>query len=273
MVARILGSVARQESEHHSERRRAANMQRAEFGAWQAQSRTFGYTQDGTPLEPEATAYRQAVTDVLRGKSIRSIVIEWNKRGLKTTKGNPWRSPRLRRLLVNPRYAGIVVHRGKVMEGVESSWTPLIDKTTHRGLVAYLSDPARVTNTSFERKRIGTGVYRCGLCGGPMKATVPTPPKKWQYQCRDHGHVVRSGQPVDDLVENAVLERLSQPDARLVLNTPDVELGALTVQRAALVETYDQLSTLLVEGVLDGPMARKNAADCVSSSDLAPPSS
>ena len=167
MLARILGSVSRAESEHKGERQRRANVQRAEAGTWQTANRCFGYTMDGTPLEPEATAFRTAVHDVLSGKSIRKIAIEWNAAGLKTTlagqertvngetktNSGQWNSPRVRRLLMRPRYAGLKVHRGKVIgKGV---WTPLIDEDTHRGLVAYLSDPSRVKNTSFERKYIG----------------------------------------------------------------------------------------------------------------------
>ncbi len=65
MIARILGSVARQESEHMSERRVRANVQKAERGEWSTANRCFGFTLDGEPLEPEATAVRKAVADVL----------------------------------------------------------------------------------------------------------------------------------------------------------------------------------------------------------------
>jgi site-specific DNA recombinase len=84
MVARILGSVARQESEHTSERRTRANAQKAASGQWSAARRPFGYTLAGQPLEPEATAIRTAVADVLAGKSIRAVAREWNEQGLQT---------------------------------------------------------------------------------------------------------------------------------------------------------------------------------------------
>ena len=77
----------------------------------------------------------------------------------------------MRRLLVNPRYAGLKVHRGKVTG--KGDWTALIDEDTHRGLVAYLSDPARIICTSFVRKYLGSGVYCCGRCGGLMRAAFP----------------------------------------------------------------------------------------------------
>lgn len=79
MLARILGSVARQESEHKGERQRRANEQRAAAGTWIVRGiRVFGYTRIGEPLEPEASAVRQAAADVLAGTSLRSISIDWN---------------------------------------------------------------------------------------------------------------------------------------------------------------------------------------------------
>lgn len=282
MLATILGGVAVQESEHKGERQRAANVQRAASGRWQTANRAFGYTLDGQPLEPEASAVRKAVRDVLAGKSIQQVSREWNAAGLKTTlagqerkdaNGNvikvldgKWNGPRVRRLLVNPRYAGWRMYRGKVVG--RGDWTPLIDVDTHNGLVAYLSDPSRIKCTSFERKYIGSGLYRCGKCGGLMKAAMPGgktqsggPNRKSRaYVCRDHAHVLRQGEPVDDFVTATILERLSQPDAQVLLAHQGVDLQALQTERKALVATYDELSTLLIEGVLDGPAVRRNAA-------------
>src|SRR6478752_7626054 len=212
MVARILGSVARAEGEHKGERQRRANVQKAAAGKWQTANRTFGYTMSGEPLEPEAAAFRTAVADVLTGKSIRAVAAEWNAAGLKTTLAGTtqkrdgkehlvagtWNSPRVRRLLINPRYAGLKVHRSKVIG--KGDWTALIDEDRHRGLVAYLSDPSRIKNTSFERKYIGVGVYLCGRCGGPMKTGQPHKGRRTRYYvCREHLHLVRVAQPVDDL--------------------------------------------------------------------------
>src|SRR6478672_9051983 len=85
LTARILGSVARAEGEHKGERQRRANAQKAAAGRWQTANRPFGYSMTGEPLEPEATAFRTAVADVLTGKSIRAVAAEWNAQGLKTT--------------------------------------------------------------------------------------------------------------------------------------------------------------------------------------------
>lgn len=74
MLARILGSVNRQESEHKAERQRRANIQRAEAGSWWSSHRVFGYTLDGR-IEPwEAKALRRAAADILAGRSLSSIM-------------------------------------------------------------------------------------------------------------------------------------------------------------------------------------------------------
>jgi len=48
MLTRILGSVARQESEHASERRKRAYVQKAQEGRWQTVNRAFGYPMTGS---------------------------------------------------------------------------------------------------------------------------------------------------------------------------------------------------------------------------------
>ena len=144
-------------------------------------------------MEPEASALRAAVIDVLAGHSVQSIAKRWNAAGLTGTLGRPWNSPGVRRTLINPRYVALKVHRGTVVGPGE--WTPLIDADTHHGLVAYLCDPARIKCTSWERKYIGSGLYRCGKCGGPMKAARPGGRKSRAYVCRDHAHVLRSVSP------------------------------------------------------------------------------
>lgn len=261
MVARILGSVARQESEHKGERQRRANEQRAAEGKWYTANRCFGYTHDGVPLEPEASAVRAAVADVLAGKSIRKVSIEWNEQGLKTTLGTTWNSPRVRRLLVNPRYAALRTYRGVVVGAGE--WEPLIDADTHRGLVAFLSDPSRITCTSFERKYIGSGVYRCGKCDdGLMKSAQPGGRKNRAYVCRDHAHVLRAGEPVDAYVEALVLAYLSRPDARLVLDDGrNLNVAELHTQRAAVQARLDELASLFADGAIDGSQLRRGSTE------------
>lgn len=260
MVARILGSVARQESEHKGERQKRANVQKAAAGKWQTSNRPFGYTMTGQPVEAEATLFRSAVADVLCGKSLRKVSAEWNALGVATTLGNSWNSRQVRLVLLNPRYAALKVHLGKVVGPGE--WEALIDTDTHYGLVAYLTDPARRVSTSFERKYIGTGVYRCGRCGGPMKSCQPGASRQRAYACRDFGHVLRQRETLDTYVERIVLEYLKGTDVHTRLSRPDgIDLPALRAKRSALQARLDDLAALFAEGAIDASQLRRGTND------------
>lgn len=274
MVARILGSVANAESEHKGERHKAANDQKAAAGKWQTANRTFGYTMDGEPLEPEASALRQAVADVMAGKSIQGVAREWNSAGLRTTLAgrmltNPhtkhqtastglWNGARVRRLLVNPRYAALKVHRGKVVG--PGDWTPLIDPDVHRSLVTLLSDPSRIKCTSFERKYLGSGLYVCGVCDDAttMKAAMPGNTadgkiirRSRAYVCRRKSHLVRAGDPLDDFVTAQVLERMTREDAADLLGNEAVDVTALTAKRDALQTKLDKITAMFNDDAID----------------------
>ena len=87
-------------------------------------------------------------------------------------------------------------------------------------MIADLRDPSRLKVTSFERKYVGTGVYRCGVVRCHHAGLLPRSNQGRKYTCSAHSCVMRSGDPVDDYVENAVLERLSRPDANLLIAKP-----------------------------------------------------
>ena len=259
MNTRILGSVAQQESEHKGERRVAANADRAANGEWRADGpRVFGYTQRGEPKEPEASAVRQAAQDVLNGVSLRSITMDWNARGLQTSRGKRWDGLTLRRMLMRPHYAALRVYQGKVVG--PGSWDALFDEETHRGLVQLLTDPARRPSSAFIRKYLGSGVYVCGKCGGKLYAAHPHGPDKMLYVCRNNQHLGRVGAPIDAIVEGVVLKVLAKTDiAQRLTPRPDVDTVALRVKRQTLVGQKDELASLFTEGVLTGPAVRREA--------------
>jgi site-specific DNA recombinase len=258
MVARILGSVARQESEHTSERRKRANAQKAASGQWSAARRPFGYTMTGAPVEGEAAAIATAVSDVLAGKSIRAITREWNAAGLKTAgSAKQWTSPMMRKVLTNPRYAALVVHQGKVVG--QGNWTPIIDEDTHHGLVAYLSDPSRVTKLGFERKYQGSGVYRCGVCGEPLRAFIPSGGKARAYICPDR-HVRRQGITLDEYIDMLVIGHLAQADIARLVSSPSVDVARLHSQKQALQARQDELAGLFAEGSINATQLKRGTA-------------
>jgi DNA invertase Pin-like site-specific DNA recombinase len=270
MNARILGSVAQQESEHKGERRRAANLDRAVNGEWRADGpRVFGYTQGGELLEPEASAVTQAAEDVLNGTSLRSIAMDWNRREMFTPKattgkckgGAKWSNLQLRRMLMRPVYCGQLHYTDDEGERqvTPGSWQPLFDEETHRGLVQLLTDPARRPASAFLRKHMGSGVYVCGKCGEKLYAGKQGSRRGMAYLCRT-GHLGRAGAPIDLMVEAVVLGVLAETDiAKKLIKQPGLDTVALRVKRAALVAQKDELATLFADGVLDGPAVRRES--------------
>ncbi len=272
MMARILGSVARQESEHKGERQVRANLQKAQLGKWSTCNRTFGFDLQGQPLAEEAAAYRKAVADVLGGKSIQGVAREWNAAGLKTTLAGTkrtfrgkeyvadgkWSASRVRRLLVNPKYAGLKAHRGKVIG--PGMWPALIDAETYERLLTHLNDPSRIKCVDYEKKWQGSGLYICGKCGATMKAQRPAGGKRG-YVCRERSHLVRQGEPLDDYVTAVVLERLSQPDAHLLIDSPDVDLDVVQDQRAKLRAKLEKLTVMYTDDVIDAVQFKRGTAE------------
>ncbi|MDV3127591.1 recombinase family protein [Mycobacterium sp. 21AC1] len=256
MTARILGSVSRQESEHHAERRRAANHRRRAAGAWRKEgSRPFGYHGDGTPREPEASMIRQAVTDILSGTSIHEVARRWNASGTLTVRGVPWTNLHVRRVLTNPRLAALVAHEGQIVG--KGGWLPIVDETLWRGLQAMLGDPSRRQGLAFERRHLLSGICRCAVCDGPLYAAYPHGKNRNpSYVCRQ-SHVGRSAPALDKKITDLVLEHLADQGVT-VREKPDT--SSLETRRTALAATQDELATLLRKGSLSvGAVERESA--------------
>ena len=278
MLARILGSVAEQESEHKGERRKRANEQRRASGVWRAdQRRPFGYTQTGEPLEPEATAVREAVTEILSGRSLRSVCSEWNDAGLRTVQsekrgGRRWTNLSLRRALLQPALAGLVSHgrddkgRPKVVPNVTGDWEPLVDPDTWRGLVAYLTDPERRPAVTFERKHLGSGVYRCGVCGARLYALSAGAGRGMLYGCKPTKHAVRLAAPIDELVTGVVLKILRRAGIAAELASREgaadaAALEATRTRRTALELRSADLGRMFAVGEIDAAQLKTGSAE------------
>jgi DNA invertase Pin-like site-specific DNA recombinase len=268
MLARIVGSVAEMESEHKAERQRRANVQRAEAGSWWSSHRPFGYTKQGN-LEPrEAALIRRAAADVLDGKSLRAIAREWNAAGISSTRGAAWNTSRLKRLLLNPRYAALRTYRGKVTG--PGAWDAILDPDTHAGLTAILRDASRGGAVSYERRYVGSHRYICGVCGAVLhhtRATHADGRTFSRYVCTAAAHLSRSQPELDAYVEMVVLSYLADEKRLhkiLADKRAEVDVDELRTRRAALAAQKDELATLFTEGVLDGPAVRRESGKLAS---------
>lgn len=258
LVARLLGAVARGEMETKSNRQRRANLQRAEAGSPRFTRRPFGYSPDGTTVvEDEARELRGTARQLLAGATLMELCADLNRRGVRTSLGNSFRITSLRHLLLNPRHAGLNTYGGEVIG--RGDWPAILDESTHRAVVALLTDPSRRTAASTVGKHLLSGLVRCGRCGDAMFAS-PMGPKGayWMvYRCRK-AHLARRLDLVDGVVEGMVLARLARADAVDLLvdeNADDADQlrGEATAIRAQLADSAD----LFGDGTLTATQLRK----------------
>ena len=211
MTARVVGAVARGESEHKSERNRRKAKQLAEEGkVGGGGTRPFGYEADRlTVNEPEAVLIRQAAQDVLAGVSMRSIAMGWNAAKVTTPAGKPWRVASLDRMLRSARIAGLRSHHGAVV--ADAIWPAIIDRATWEAVKAVLGELNRFPGRNT-RSYLLSGYVFCGLCGARI---VARPHGARSYVCASDpgldgcGKIRRMADPVEGLVSSAVMEALS----------------------------------------------------------------
>jgi site-specific DNA recombinase len=256
MTARIAAAVAAAEVERMKERKRAARDQAAAAGRWTGGRRPFGYQADGvTVVEVEAEAIRWAATALLEETSLNKIAAELNRRGVTTSTGGTWAPTEVRRMLVRPRNAGLMQHRGQ--EVGPARWPAILDETVWRGVVAKFSDTTRRKNLGRDRRWLLSGLARCEVCGETCKATSAGGHSRGRkmkpgYTCRSGKHVVRDAAELDAYVEAVIIERLRRPDAAELL-APDRrgDVAALLTRDAALRERLEQLGRDFATGDID----------------------
>jgi DNA invertase Pin-like site-specific DNA recombinase len=254
MVARQLGAVARYEVEHMIERQQRARLQAATEGRWGGGRRPYGYQADGVTVVPEEQAcVADACRQVLAGLSLTAIAAELNLRGRRTSTGRAWRPTELRRVLLRPRNAGLMQHRGQVVG--QAGWPPLVDEDTWRATVAVLTDPGRRTNPGAPARWLLSGLAVCGVCGAPVRSFSASSRRRNTnpvYTCRTGKHVVRDAAACDQLVTAVILERLSRRDAAELL-APDQQGDPtqLHLRDAGLAARLAELGRLAGEGAID----------------------
>lgn len=180
----------------------------------------------------------------------------------------PWAPSTVLGILRNPRYAGYSTYtpkehqadggkrrswkatilRDDAGEPIRGQWDPVVPEELWWQVQTILDDQERVTNTSGSTKRrhLGSGLYRCSVCGGRVTGAARG------YRCA--GHVMRTGSHVDDFVTRTVAKRLREPDAikrrRSTEDTPATKgiAAAISTERARITRAQHDYDAELIEG-------------------------
>lgn len=258
MIAGMLGHAAAYEVQHKGERQRNANLERARRGVRHFGNRPYGYERvddEVRIVEDEAIVLREAINRFIAGESWYAIARDFKSRGIVALSGRPFTYQNLRQRAINPALAGIRTYLGDVVTE-EGDWAPIIDKTTWERFQTALAVRHQRQGWDKKVKYLGSGIYRCGKCGGAMKVSTDSkhPQRQRVYQC-ENLDVRRRLEPVDALVEEMVLDRLSRPDI-LKLLSPSEDVSALARESQEIRERMDGLAELFAEGVLSAAAVR-----------------
>jgi DNA invertase Pin-like site-specific DNA recombinase len=246
LTARMLGGLARYESDHKSERIRRKHEELALRGKVSGGgSRPYGYEADKRTVRPtEAAIVRECATRFLAGESLRSITIDLNRRGVTTAGGGEWAPQTLRRMLASARISGQREHRGEILATAE--WPPIITPAETAQIRARLADPERRTNKAARRYLLG-GLLVCSHCGEKLVAR-PRAGGQRRYACAKGpglagcGRTYINADQVEQFVVEAVLHRVDAPEVAAVAEgrpaDPDVQplYAELDADKAQLVE-------------------------------------
>ncbi|WP_344460806.1 recombinase family protein [Kitasatospora kazusensis] len=138
--------------------------------------RRYGYELGMTALVPaEAAVVREIFADFLAGASLRALAVGLNTRGVPTSGGSRWTVGGVARILDAPRYAGLLVLRGKVARTDDGgylygAWPPcvgLAEWEQVREMRASRAGAAASARRPDERYPL-TGLVRCARCDRRM---------------------------------------------------------------------------------------------------------
>ncbi len=126
-----------------------------------------GDTRGFVAHDTQAPVVVEMIGRVAQGETCTAIARDLNRRRIRTTRGGTWEGDGIRRIALNPRYAGKKAHNG--IEVAEASmWPALVDEDVWRQAVAVLSEPSRRRVRSARTYLLTGGLLRCGKCGHPL---------------------------------------------------------------------------------------------------------
>ncbi len=215
LIARILGAVARSESDAKSRRIRRKHEELAQAGKMGGGgTRPYGYQADRRTIEPaEAAIVREAADRILAGDSLRSLANDLSRRGIGTVSGKPWSVQVLRRMLLSGRISGQREHHREIVAA--GDWQPIITPERTARLRALLTDPTRRTNRTARRYLLA-GLLRCAVCDSRLVAR-PRGDGVRRYVCAKGpglpgcGGVAIMAETLERFIVEAVLHRLDSP--------------------------------------------------------------
>jgi len=250
--ARILGAVAKKESDDKSRRIRRKHEEIAANGRVSGGgNRPYGYEDDKLTVRPaEAAIVAECARRLLAGEPVRSITADLIARRVATSTGGTWSPQSLTRMLKSARISGQREHKGEIV--ATAAWPGIISVEDGAAIRSLLANPERRTNKAARRYLLG-GILVCSHCGQKLVAR-PRSGGQRRYACAKGpgfagcGKTYVNADDVEAFVVEAVLHRLdsrelqrsqerrqrSAPEAKRWLE----EIQATQAQQVELATAY-----------------------------------
>lgn len=182
---------------------------------------------EATAADGVVTQYSRAgvIRDIYRlvakGKTLKAVATELNRRGVPSPGGKTWRSTTVRAQVLNPAYAAKRVLRGAI--ATDGIWEPLVDDEVFWAVAERLSDPERRTRKPGKSKWLLSYWVTCGECGGEFEVKAPKKSKDepnvryFKYICRDGACSSVAVKALEEYVHSAAVAYLSRDDVAELL--------------------------------------------------------
>ena len=179
-VARILVNMAAKASDDTSRRIRQANAAARQKGLSAGGSRpAFGWKDRMTPDPVESKLLADACKAVVAGESVLGIARAWHHAGVPTKYGGKsWDQAGVSEMLVNPRHAGLVHHRGEVVG--PAVWPAIISRELHEAVVAAIADRGRHLVGKNHAMHELSSTLTCGRCGNHLSRAKINKKPSWR---------------------------------------------------------------------------------------------
>lgn len=262
LIAKITSAISQNESQIKSERLRMSFGARTARGETLAPRGTLGYDDaDRTKVVPwEADLIRQAYEAVAAGRSVGSIVREWNEKGIPQRKGGKrWVYPTVKGILKRHRNAGVVVDRdGQVLDGVVGKWEAIVTPELFYRVQLILNDPSRNTGPGYQPVYLTSAIAVCGVCGEVMRSRTASDKVRGRrriLQCTalDKGGVPHASarlEVLDPLVRAAVIDAFAFGPAGLFGDPAVSDVQRLLEALSALQARRDDYFDLFNGGMI-----------------------
>lgn len=276
--ARILGAVARKESDDKSRRIKRKHVELARDGQHLGGVGVpLGYSYDPATKElsivpQEAEIVRLVFDRFLEGWALRQIAREVQERGVVGKRGRKrWTNGAITRILDNPTFASFRHYRGELTEG---KWEPLISREQWDQACA-LREAARAASPSQNRKGKGKSLLSNLLtceCGAAMwRDSYASDDSRSAYKCSrsktkkwgDCTAGMVSANRAERMIEEAFLRRIARPFREKVQGKPRSSLvDGSTTRRSGPEDELRKIESQmerLIELSLDppGPLAAR----------------